>query len=278
MTPPASDLRQRIEEAAAHVRAKSALRPRVGIILGTGLDAMAGKVEDATVVPYGEIPHFPVSTVEFHEGKLVLGRLGGQPVAVLKGRIHCYEGYTAQEVAFPVRVLRALGAEILVITNAVGGMNPLMPPGTIVAVIDHINLMGVNPLIGPNDDALGPRFPDMSQPYDRGLIRLAEEAALEQRVPLARGVLVGVLGPNLETAAEYRFLRLIGADVVSMSMVPEDIAAVHGGMRVLGLSVVTDACLPDALRPADIAEIVRTANEAAPRLDALITGVLRRLK
>jgi purine-nucleoside phosphorylase len=277
MAPPTSDLRQRIEAAVASIRKRSDLKPRVGIILGTGLGALADRIEEATVIPYEEIANFPVSTVEEHAGNLVLGRLAGQCIAVMQGRHHAYEGHTMQEVTFPVRVLRALGAEILVVTNAVGGMNPLMPPGTIVLVIDHINLMGDNPLIGPNDDALGPRFPDMSQPYDRDLIRLAEEAALEKRVGVAKGVLVGVLGPNLETAAEYRFLRQIGADVVSMSMVPEDIVAIHGGMRVLGISVVTDACLPDALRPANIEEIIRTANAAGPRLDALVTGVLGKL-
>ncbi|MBN1475577.1 purine-nucleoside phosphorylase [Candidatus Sumerlaeota bacterium] len=270
-------LHQRIEEAVAAIRQRCEAKIRVGIILGTGLDAMADKVQDDTVIPYGEIPNFPLSTVEFHAGRLVIGTLGGQSVGVMKGRHHCYEGHTPQEVTFPVRVLRALGAEILIVTNAVGGMNPMMPPGTIVAVTDHINLMGVNPLVGPNDDTLGPRFPDMSQPYDRTLIDLAERVALEQRLAMAKGVLVGVLGPNLETAAEYRMLRGIGADVVSMSMVPENIVAIHAGMRVLGFSVVTDACLPDALKPADISEIVRTANEAGPHLDALVTGLLSKL-
>ncbi len=272
-----SDLRQRITAAAEAVRGHSDLKPRVGIILGTGLGALADKVEDATAVAYEEIPHFPVSTVEAHEGRLILGRLAGQPVAVMQGRHHCYEGYTMQEVTFPVRVLRALGVEILIVTNAVGGMNPLMPQGTITLVTDHINLMGDNPLIGPNDDDLGPRFPDMSQPYDRALIALAEQVALDQKMAVAKGVLVGVTGPNLETAAEYRFLRGIGADIVSMSMVPEDIAAIHAGLRVLGISVITDACLPDALEPANIDEIIATANAAGPRLDALVTGVLARL-
>lgn len=272
-----SDLHQRIDEALASIRRKTDLMPRVGIILGTGLGALAGKVEGATTIPYGEIQNFPVSTVEEHAGELVLGTLAGQRVAVMSGRHHCYEGYTPQEVTFPVRVLRALGCETMIVTNAVGGMNPLMPRGTVVLVIDHINLMGINPLIGPNDETLGPRFPDMSEPYSRALIALAEQVALDAKMPVAKGVLVGVMGPNLETAAEYRFLRRIGADVVSMSMVPEDIVAIHGGMRVLGISVVTDECLPDALEPADIAEIVATANAAGPRLDTLVTGVLARL-
>lgn len=272
-----SDLHQRIDEATASIRQKTDLKPRVGIILGTGLGALAGKVEDATTIPYGEIKNFPVSTVEEHAGELVLGTLSGQSVAVMSGRHHCYEGYTPQEVTFPVRVLRALGCDTMIVTNAVGGMNPLMPRGTIVLVIDHINLMGVNPLIGPNDETLGPRFPDMSEPYSRDLIALAERVSLDAKMSVAKGVLVGVVGPNLETAAEYRFLRQIGGDVVSMSMVPEDIVAIHGGMRVLGISVVTDECLPDALEPANIAEIVATANAAGPRLDKLVTGVLARL-
>jgi len=273
----ANDLWDRIQEAVASIRRRTDLVPEAGIILGTGLGALAGKVEGATTIPYGEITHFPVSTVEAHAGNLLLGTLAGRRVAVMQGRHHCYEGYTPQEVTFPVRVLRALGCQAMIVTNAVGGMNPLMPPGTIVLVIDHINLMGLNPLIGPNDERLGPRFPDMSQPYDRALIALAEDVALEKRMRVAKGVLVGVVGPNLETAAEYRFLRGIGADIVSMSMVPENIVAIHGGMRVLGISVVTDACLPDALHPANIDEIIATANAAGPRLDALVTGVLAKM-
>ncbi len=266
-----------IEEAAAAVRARTPLRPRVGIVLGTGLGDFADALEVEAVVPYAEIPHFPVSTVESHAGELHLGRLAGRPVAVLKGRVHYYEGYTMREVAFPVRVLKALGCGTLAITNAVGGMNPDMPPGTIVATTDHINLMGDNPLIGPNDEELGPRFPDMSEPYARALIALAERVALDLRIPLQRGVLVAVPGPNLETAAEYRFLRWIGADVVGMSLVPEVLAAVHGGQRVLALNVVTDACLPDALKPATIPEILAVAGRAAPDLIRLVTEVIRRL-
>jgi len=203
--------------------------------------------------------------------------LAGRPVAVLKGRVHYYEGYAMREVAFPVRVLKALGCGTLVITNAVGGMNPDMPPGTIVVTTDHINLMGDNPLVGPNDDELGPRFPDMSEPYAHALVALAERVALDLGVPLQRGVLVGVPGPNLETAAEYRFLRAAGADVVGMSLVPENLAAVHGGQRVLAFNVVTDACLPDTLKPASIPEILAVAGRAAPTLIRLVTEVIRRL-
>ena len=273
----AGDELARIEAAAAFVRGRSALRPEVGVILGTGLGDFADALETDAVVPYQDIPHFPVATVESHAGELHLGTLAGRPVAVMKGRVHYYEGYAMREVGFPVRVLKALGCDTLVITNAAGGMNPDLTPGTIVVTTDHINLMGANPLVGGNDDALGPRFPDMSEPYARGLIALAERVALEQRLALPRAVFVGVAGPNLETAAEYRFLRWIGADVVGMSLVPETIAAVHGGQRVLALNVVTDACLPDRLRPVDIPEILAIAGRAAPALIRLVTEVIRRL-
>lgn len=273
----ASPLLAQIEEAAAHVRARSRTRPEVGVILGTGLGDFAGALATEAVVPYDAIPHFPVATVESHAGELHLGTLAGRPVAVLKGRAHYYEGYTMREVAFPVRVLKALGCHTLIITNACGGMNPDMPAGTLVATTDHINLMGDNPLIGDNDEALGPRFPDMSEPYARSLITLAETVALELRIPLRRGVFVAVPGPNLETAAEYRFLRWIGADVVGMSLVPENLAAVHGGQRVLALSVVTDECLPDQLHPVDIPEILAVAERAAPLLIRLVSEVVRRL-
>jgi len=272
-----SEYVRQIEEAAAAVRARTQIRPEAGVILGTGLGDFADALDLETVVPFAEIPHFPVSTVESHAGELHLGRLAGRPVVVMKGRVHYYEGYSMREVAFPVRVLKALGCATLVITNAAGGMNPDMPPGAIVVTTDHINLMGDNPLIGPNDDELGPRFPDMSEPYSRALVALAEQAALDLRIPLQRGVFAAVPGPNLETPAEYRFLRWIGADVVGMSLVPEDLAAVHGGQRVLALNVVTDACLPDALQPASIPEILAVAGRTAPTLIRLVTEVIRRL-
>jgi len=269
---------QRIEEAAAAIRSRTRVRPGAGIILGTGLGDFADALAIDTIIPYADVPHFPVSTVESHAGELHLGTLAGKPVAVMKGRVHFYEGYTMRQVAFPVRVLKALGCGTLVITNAVGGMNPDMPAGSIVATTDHINLMGDSPLIGPNDDALGPRFPDMSQPYPRSLVALAERVALEQRIPLQRAVFVAVHGPSLETAAEYRFLRWIGADVVGMSLVPENLAAVHGGQRVLALNVVTDACLPDALEPASIPAILAVAKRTAPALIRLVTEVIRRIE
>lgn len=273
----AIELKAMIDEAAAAIRARTALRPEIGIILGTGLGDFADALEAETIVPYAEIPNFPHSTVESHAGELHLGRLAGRAVALMKGRVHYYEGYTMQQVAFPVRVLKALGCETLIITNAVGGMNPDMPPGTIVVTTDHINLMGDNPLIGPNDESLGPRFPDMSEPYSRRLVALAERVALDLRQPLQRGVFVAVAGPNLETAAEYRFLRWVGADVVGMSLVPENIVAVHGGQRVLAFNIVTDACLPDHLRPVDIPEILAVAGRTAPSLLRLITEIVRRL-
>ncbi len=268
---------ERVEEAAEAVRKRTRTRPQVGIVLGTGLGDFAGTLAAEAVVPYQDIPHFPVSTVESHAGELHLGQLAGRPVAVMKGRVHFYEGYSMQQVGFPVRVLKALGCTTLIVTNAVGGMNPDMPAGSIVVTTDHINLMGDNPLIGPNDDRLGPRFPDMSEPYSRPLIELAERVALDLKIQLQRAVFVGVPGPNLETAAEYRFLRWIGADVVGMSLVPENLVAVHGGQRVLSFNVVTDACLPDNLHAVDIPMVLAVAGRAAPTLSRLISEVVRRL-
>ena len=271
----ASEVLAQIHEAADAVRARTAVQPRVGIILGTGLGDLADALEGRTMVPYREIPHFPQSTVESHAGELHVGTLAGVPVALMKGRVHFYEGYSMQQVTFPVRVLKALGCDTLIITNACGGMNPDMPAGTIVVTTDHINLMGGNPLIGANVDPLGPRFPDMSEPYSRALVAHAEKIALEQGIALQRGVFVAVSGPNLETAAEYRFLRTIGADCVGMSLVPENIVAVHGGQRVLAFNVVTDACLPDALHPVDIAQVLAVAGRTAAVLTRLLTEVVR---
>jgi purine-nucleoside phosphorylase len=265
-----------IEEAAATIRGRTDARPEVAIILGTGLGHAAREIRDPVVIPYPEIPHFPEPSIETHDGRLLLGELGGRRVAVLQGRFHRYEGYDLGQVTFPVRVLGVLGARSLIVSNACGGLNPLWCPGDIVVLDDHINLLGGNPLTGPNLDALGPRFPDMSEPYDRELQRLAEAVALEAGFPLRRGVYVAVAGPNLETRAEYRMLRRLGADVVGMSTVPEVIVARHMGMRVLGLSIITDACLPDALEPAAIDAIIETARTAEPRLTELITQVLRR--
>ncbi len=269
--------REEVDVATAAVRERYAGTPRVGIILGTGLGALAGEIDVEVAIDYAEIPGFPLSTVESHAGRLLCGVLGGKRVVAMHGRFHLYEGYTAQQVAFPVRVMRALGAEILIVSNACGGMNPLWEPGDLMLIADHINLLRDNPLIGANDDRLGPRFPDMSAPYDPGLRGLAREVALERRIPLREGVYVAVTGPNLETRAEYRFLRAIGADVVGMSTVPEVIVAVHGGMRVLGLSVITDRCLPDALEPATVDQIIAVAAAAEPKLTAVVHGVVERV-
>jgi len=269
-----SELRASIDAAAAYLRQATSFEPEVGIILGTGLGGFAEEIDAVANIPFDEIPGFVKSTATSHEGKLVFGRLGGRNVMAMQGRLHFYEGYSMQQITLPVRVMRAMGCQSLVMSNAVGGMNPLMHPGEIVAVTDHINLMGDNPLIGPNDDELGPRFPDMSQPYDREYVRIAEDLAIEHRIRLHKGVYVAVAGPNLETAAEYRMLRRMGADIVGMSLVPENLVAVHAGMRVLGLSVITDQCLPDALEPADVQEIIRVANEAEPSLRRLVVAFL----
>lgn len=266
-----------IEEARAHVADRIRVRPEAGVILGTGLGRFASAMPDAVVIPYREIPHFPAAGVESHAGELLAGTLGGRPAVVLSGRPHYYEGYTMRQVSFPVRVLRALGVHTLVVTNASGGMNPGYEAADIVLVTDHINLMGDNPLLGPNEDALGPRFPDMSEPYDRALLALARDIALEERIRLREGVLAAVAGPNLETRAEYRFLRWAGADLVSMSLVPEAIVAAHAGLRLLAFAVVTDLCLPDALEPVSIERILANAARAEPLLTRLVTGVLARL-
>ena len=273
----AKDLLRDIEEARAFVAARAKVAPEVGIVLGTGLGQFAAAMRDPVVIPYSDIPHFPHTKVESHAGDLIVGSLAGRPTAVLSGRAHYYEGWSMREVTFPVRVLRALGADTLVVTNAAGGMNPLYEAADIVAVVDHINLMGDNPLIGPNEDSLGPRFPDMSEPYDRALLKTAREVALAEGIALKEGVLAAVAGPNLETRAEYRFLRWAGADLVSMSLVPEAIVAAHAGMRLLAFAVVTDLCLPDALEAVDIGRILANAAKAEPKLTRLVTRVLAEL-
>ncbi len=273
----AQELVQRIRAASEVIRGKTRIRPQVAIILGTGLGALAEEIETEAAIPYSEIPDFPLPTVESHSGRLLFGDLEGQKVVAMQGRFHRYEGYSLQEVTFPVRVMRDLGAEILIVSNACGGMNPMWEVGDLMLIADHINLLGDNPLIGPNADELGPRFPDMSEPYDAALQEVALAVARDQGIPLHRGVYVAVTGPNLETRAEYRFLRGIGADVVGMSTVPEVIVAIHGGMRVLGISIITDACFPDSLQPANVEEIIRVAAEAEPKLTNLIRGIVSRL-
>ncbi len=259
------------------VRARTALVPEVGIVLGTGLGGLVREIAVETEVPYQSIPGFPLSTVESHAGRLLLGRLGGRAVVAMQGRFHRYEGYDLQQVTFPIRVMYALGARTLVVSNACGGMNPLWAPGDLVLLSDHINLQGDNPLAGPNDERLGERFPDMSAPYDPALRSLARTLALELGITLREGVYVAVSGPNLETRAEYRMLRAMGADVVGMSTVPEVIVARHQGMRTLGISIITDQCLPDALEPADIGRIIETAGRAEPHLTRLTTHLVEHL-
>jgi purine-nucleoside phosphorylase len=273
----APTLFDRVETAAGAVRNHTALQPEVAIILGTGLGGLVQEIEVDTSIRYQEIPGFPLSTVESHAGRLLLGRLGTRPVVAMQGRFHRYEGYSLAEVTFPVRVLHALGAKTLVVSNACGGMNPLWGPGDLVLLSDHINLLGDNPLVGGNDDRLGPRFPDMSAPYAPELRALARSVALEVGIVLREGVYVAVPGPSLETRAEYRMLRMMGADVVGMSTVPEVIVAVHAGMRALGISIITDQCLPDALEPADIGRIIATATQAEPSLTRLISSLVGRL-
>ncbi len=272
-----TQLKKRIEETAAALKAKVATRPVAGIILGTGLGGLAKDIVLEATIPYEEIPYFPASTVESHAGKLLFGTLSGKPVVAMQGRFHFYEGYSPEQITFPVRVMRALGAGILVVSNASGGLNPLFKSGDIMVVTDHINLLGQNPLIGENDDRLGPRFPDMFECYDRKLLSLAEKAALEEGITLVKGVYAAVTGPNLETAAEYRFLRIIGADAVGMSTIPEVLVARHSGLRVLGFSLITDMGLPETLKPTRIEEVLAIAAEAEPRLRRLITRIAEKL-
>lgn len=269
--------RERIEASAQAIRARFATPIDAAIILGTGLGALADEIQVQQVIDYRDLPNFPLSTVESHSGRLLCGTLQGKTVVAMQGRFHRYEGYSLQQVTFPIRVLRALGAETLVVSNACGGMHPLWAPGDLMLIADHLNLLGDNPLIGPNDDALGPRFPDMSEPYDIELRRMAREVAVANGITLREGVYAAVQGPNLETRAEYRYLRALGADVVGMSTVPEVIVARHGGMRVLGLSIITDQCLPDALEPTTVARIIDVARTAEPKLTAVVAGVIARL-
>jgi purine-nucleoside phosphorylase len=268
------ELHDQMEAAAAAIREEWDETPLVGIILGTGLGGLAEQIESSTVIEYEAIPHFPTSTAVSHRGQLVCGRLEGVPIVAMEGRFHQYEGYPLKKITLPVRVMKALGAETLIVTHAVGGMNPQYQPGDVMIIDDHINLMGDNPLVGINDEKLGPRFPDMSAPYTPELCEVGQEIARRENFVAHRGVMVAVTGPNLETRAEYRFLRMIGADVVGMSTVPEVIVAVHCGLRVFGLWVVSDMCLPDSLKPAVVEEIIAVANSAEPKLRALVLGVL----
>jgi purine-nucleoside phosphorylase len=272
-----AELYDQIQESVKEIQKTASMTPKVGIILGTGLGALAHEIKEPKIIPYGNIPHFPLSTVESHAGELVFGKLGNTPVVAMKGRFHRYEGYTLQQVTFPVRVMKALGIKFLLVSNACGGMNRAYHPGDLMIIEDHVNLMGDNPLIGKNDDRLGPRWPDMIEPYSKELIAFAEKIAWEKQIPLQKGVYVAVTGPNLETRAEYRWLSNF-ADVVGMSTVPEVIVAVHSGLKVLGISVVTDKCVADTLEPADIQKIIKHAQEAEPKLTVLMKEVASQLE
>jgi len=271
------ELRHKLDEAVQTIKTQCQTTPKIGIILGTGLGSLSDVIEEAVTIKYNNIPHFPTSTADSHAGDLILGKLSGKSVLAMSGRFHMYEGYSQEQITFPIRVAKALGIHTLIISNAAGGMNPLFDVGDLMVITDHINFMGDNPLIGPNDDSLGPRFPDMSEPYSWDLIKLAESLALDLSLPLKRGVYLGCPGPSLETRAEYRFMRMLGADAVGMSTVPEVIVAVHAGLKVLGFSAITDSCLPDALQPANIKAIIATANAVEPNLTKLVLACIEKM-
>jgi len=264
----------RAAETAAFIRERIAARPEVGLLTGTGLGDSAQILADAVAFDYRLLPHFPVATVPGHAGRLLVGRLAGRTVMALQGRFHLYEGYSPLEVTFPVRVMQELGIGCLVVSNAAGGLNPAFTPGAVMLIRDHLNLTGANPLAGPNADSWGPRSPDMSRAYDAGLAEAARRTSAAGGLGLVEGVYAGLRGPSLETPAEVRYLRTIGADAVGFSTVAEVIAAVHAGMRVLGLSIVTNVHDPDRPQPASVEEILAVAGEAAPRLAAIIEGVV----
>lgn len=268
------DLYDKIQDACDTIRDRFPVKPKVAIILGTGLGDLAGEIEVEATIDYEDIPHFPKSTATSHRGRLVCGQLAGVPVVAMEGRFHFYEGYPLKLITLPVRVFKELGVELLVVSNACGGLNPYFNSGDLMVIEDHINLIGDNPLIGINDDRLGPRFPDMCEPYDQKWVDRTIKIGRDLDLTIHKGVFVAVAGPNLETRAEYRFLRTIGADVVGMSTVPETIVAVHCGLKTVGISVITDMCLPDALQPANVEEIIEVAGRAAPHLQAVVRGIV----
>jgi len=268
------ELKDQINDAVEYIREQTKIVPEIAIILGTGLGALAQQVENSLEIPYENIPHFPVSTLEAHAGNLVLGTIRDKKVVVMQGRFHYYEGYSMKEITFPIRVMKVLGANTLIVSNAAGSMDEQLDPGDIMIITDHINLMTDNPLRGVNDDTLGSRYPDMYNAYSPDLVDLAYRIATEDNIRVQRGVFVAVTGPNLETPAEYRYLRTIGADAVGMSTVPEVIVAVHSSMKVLGLSCITDKCTPDVLGTANIGEIIQVANETEPKLTRLVSEII----
>lgn len=272
-----SELINKINETLAVIKKETKDEYPVGIILGTGLGGLVKDINIKCEIDYSMLPYFPLSTVESHKGKLIFGTIGDKKVVAMQGRFHFYEGYTMQQITYPVRVMKFLGVKTLLVSNACGGMNPLFRRGDVMLMVDHINLIGDNPLIGKNEDELGPRFPDMSEPYSYELIQIAEDAAIENKIKVQKGVYVAVSGPNLETKAEYRFLRSIGADVVGMSTIPENIVANHMGMKVLGISIVTDECFPDSLKPVNVEEIIAAAMKAEPKMTLIMKEVIKRL-
>lgn len=272
-----SELIDKINESLKVINKYTTEKYQIGIILGTGLGGLVSEMEISNEISYQEIPHFPLSTVESHTGKLIFGKIYDKYIVAMQGRFHYYEGYSMQQITYPVRVMKYLGVETLLVSNACGGMNPLYRKGDIMLMVDHINLIGDNPLIGKNEDELGSRFPDMSEPYNLELIELAENVAIENSIKVQKGVYVAVAGPNLETRAEYRFLRQTGADVVGMSTIPESIVANHMRMKVLGMSIVTDECFPDSLEAVDVKEIIRTAMKTEPKMTKIMKEVIRRI-
>lgn len=270
-------LREKIAEAKKFIESRSKVKPKIGIIVGTGLGTLAKEIEIKATVPYSDIPHFAVSTAPGHEGNLILGKLSGKMIMAMQGRFHLYEGYSLEEITFPIRIMKEMGVELLIESNAVGGMNPNFKAGDLMIITDHINLTGNNPLIGPNDERLGPRFPDMSEPYDKKLIELTKRIAIEEKIGIHQGVYVGLTGPNFETPAEYRFLRLIGADAVGMSTICEVIVARHSGLRVLGISCITDECIPDRLEPVNFRKLIQVAQKVEPNLARLVKRLLREI-
>lgn len=270
-------LREKIAEAKKFIESRSKVKPKIGIIIGTGLGTLTKEIEIKAIVPYSDIPHFAVSTAPGHEGNLILGKLSGKMIMAMQGRFHLYEGYSLEEITFPIRIMKEMGVELLIESNVVGGMNPNFKAGDLMIITDHINLTGNNPLIGPNDERLGPRFPDMSEPYDKRLIELTNRIAIEEKIGIHKGVYVGLTGPNFETPAEYRFLRLIGADAVGMSTVCEVIVARHSGLRVLGMSCITDECIPDRLEPVNFRKLIQVAQKVEPNLARLVKRLLREI-
>lgn len=272
------ELKKKIQEATDFIRQKTSLVPDIGIILGSGLGDLADQIEDAIRIPFEEIPHFPRPTIEGHAGQFILGRLEGKNVVTMKGRIHYYEGYSIQQVTFPVRLMKNLGIKIFIVTNASGGVNQSFSAGDLMLITDHINMQGTNPLIGPNDPEVGPRFPDMSEAYTRSLVKLAEEIAMKEGIPVRKGIFTAVTGPNYETIAEIKFLRIIGVDAVGMSTVPEVLVARHAGLKVLGISCITDVVHTDeGVTPVSHEEVLAVANRVKPRFIRLMRSIVREI-